>query len=212
MKTAEHALSDEELFMTEILVLFYSRGGATAELARQVCRGVESVEGAVARLRTVAPVKAESEGPAKPVPDSGAPYATLTDLEEADGLLLGSPTRFGNMAAPLKYFLDGTSTLWLSGTLSGKPAAVFTSTQTLHGGQETTLLSMMLPLLHHGMILVGLPYTERSLTETRGGGSPYGASHVAGTTGMPWLTEHEKTLAQALGRRVADLAVRLKRP
>jgi NAD(P)H dehydrogenase (quinone) len=194
---------------TQILVLYYSRSGATAELARQVCRGVESVDGSIAKLRTVAPVRAESEGPAKPVPDSGAPYATLEDLEQADGLVLGSPTRFGNMAAPLKHFLDGTSTLWLSGALSGKPGAVFTSTQTLHGGQETTLLSMMLPLLHHGMILVGLPYTERALSETRGGGSPYGASHVSGTAAMPWLTEHEKSLAQALGRRVADLAVRL---
>jgi NAD(P)H dehydrogenase (quinone) len=198
-----------ELFMIEILVLFYSHSGATAELARHVCRGVESVEGAMARLRTVAPVRAESEAQARPVPDSGAPYATLKDLEEVDGLVLGSPTRFGNMAAPLKYFLDGTSTLWLSGALSGKPAAVFTSTQTLHGGQETTLLSMMLPLLHHGMILVGLPYAERALSETRGGGSPYGASHVSGSAATPWLTDHEKTLAQALGRRVAALALRL---
>ena len=193
--------------MAEILVLYYSRSGATAELARQVCRGVESVAGASARLRTVPPVAAESEGPAKPVPASGAPYATLDDLRETQGLLLGSPTRFGNMAAPLKHFLDGTGSLWLSGVLAGKPAGVFTSTQTLHGGQETTLLSMMLPLLHHGMYLVGLPYTERALSETAGGGTPYGASHVAGGGGAAGLTDHEKALAQALGKRVAQLAV-----
>jgi NAD(P)H dehydrogenase (quinone) len=196
--------------MTEILVLYYSRSGATAELARQVCRGIESVAGATAKLRTVAPVTAESEGRAKPVPESGAPYATLKDLEQADGLVLGSPTRFGNMAAPLKHFLESTSGLWVTGALAGKPAAVFTSTQTLHGGQEATLLSMMLPLLHHGMYLVGLPYSERALTETESGGSPYGASHVAGSAAAPWLTEHEKVLAQALGRRVAALAVRLR--
>ena len=194
--------------MAEILVLYYSRSGATAELARQACRGVESVPGASARLRTVPAVSAESEGPAKPVPPSGAPYATLDDLRETDGLMLGSPTRFGNMAAPLKHFLDGTGSLWLSGALAGKPAAVFTSTQTLHGGQETTLLSMMLPLLHHGMVLVGLPYTERALSETHSGGTPYGASHVSGAAAAA-LTDHEKALAQALGRRVAHLAVRL---
>jgi len=195
--------------MTEILVLYYSRSGATAELARQVCRGVESVGSARARLRTVPPVSAESESPAKPVPASGPPYATLDDLLDTPGLVLGSPTRFGNMAAPLKHFLDGTGTLWLSGGLAGKPAAVFTSTQTLHGGQETTLISMMLPLLHHGMYLVGLPYTERALNETRSGGTPYGASHVGSGAGMAVLTEDEKFLAQALGRRVAALAVRL---
>jgi NAD(P)H dehydrogenase (quinone) len=195
--------------MAEILVLYYSRSGATAELARQVCRGVEGVAGASARLRTVPPVYAEDTGPAKPVPASGAPYATLDDLYETHGLVLGSPTRFGNMAAPLKYFLDGTGSLWLSGVLAGKPAAVFTSTQTMHGGQETTLLSMMLPLLHHGMYLVGLPYTERALNETRGGGTPYGASHVGGPGAVPALTDHEKSLAQALGKRVASLAVQL---
>src|SRR5215472_14855885 len=195
--------------MSEILVIYYSRGGATAELARHVCRGVESVPGASARLRTVPPVAAASEGPPRAVPASGPPYATLDDLRETAGLVLGSPTRFGNMAAPLKYFLDGTSSLWLTGALAGKPAGVFTSTQTLHGGQETTLLSMMLPLLHHGMYLVGLPYTESALNETRSGGSPYGASHVSGSAATPWLTDHEKTLAQALGRRVASLALRL---
>jgi NAD(P)H dehydrogenase (quinone) len=199
-----------EGFMTEILVLYYSRKGSTAELARQVCRGVEGVPGAVAKLRTVPPVAAESEGPAKPVPNTGPPYVSLEDLRQADGLVLGSPTRFGNMAAPLKYFLDCTSSLWVSGALAGKPAGVFTSTQTLHGGQEATLLSMMLPLLHHGMYLVGLPYTERSLNETSAGGTPYGASHVSGALDDSSLTDHERSLAQALGRRVAALAVRLQ--
>jgi NAD(P)H dehydrogenase (quinone) len=195
--------------MTEILVLYYSRNGATAELARQACRGVESVAGAAAKLRTVPPVSAESERPPKLVPAAGAPYVTLEDLRNAQGLLLGSPTRFGNMAAPLKYFLDSTSSLWVSGALAGKPAGVFTSTQTLHGGQEATLISMMLPLLHHGMYLVGLPYTERALHQTRSGGTPYGASHVAGSQEEPALTEDERALAQALGRRVATLAVLL---
>jgi NAD(P)H dehydrogenase (quinone) len=195
--------------MAEILVLYYSRSGATAELARQVCRGIEAVAGARARLRTVPAVSAESEEAARPVPLTGPPYATLEDLKETQGLVLGSPTRFGNMAAPLKYFLDGTAALWLAGALAGKPAGVFTSTQTMHGGQETTLLSMMLPLLHHGMYLVGLPYTERALNETQRGGSPYGASHVSGGAAQPALHEDEKTLAQALGRRVAELAVRL---
>lgn len=195
--------------MSEILVLYYSRNGATAELARQVCRGIESVAGVAARLRTVPPVSAESEGPAKRVPDSGAPYATLADLRETQGLVLGSPTRFGNMAAPLKYFLDGTSSLWLDGGLAGKPAGVFTSTQTQHGGQETTLISMMLPLIHHGMYLVGIPYTEAALTTTRTGGSPYGASHISGHDAGARLSDDEKHLAQVLGRRVAELAERL---
>ena len=195
--------------MSEILVLYYSRGGATAELARHVCRGVESVAGASARLRTVPPVAAASEAAPRAVPASGPPYATLDDLLEAAGLVLGSPTRFGNMAAPLKYFLDGTSSLWLTGALAGKPAGVFTSTQTLHGGQETTLVSMMLPLLHHGMYLVGLPYTERALNETASGGTPYGASHVGRSERSPSLTAEEQSLAQALGRRVATLAVQL---
>ncbi len=198
-----------EAAMTEILVLYYSRNGATAELARQACRGIESVTGAAAKLRTVAPVSAENDRPAKLLPMTGAPYATLEDLRSAQGLLLGSPTRFGNMAAPLKYFLDSTSSLWVSGALAGKPAGVFTSTQTLHGGQEATLLSMMLPLLHHGMYLVGLPYTERALHQTRSGGTPYGASHVAGSQDEPALTDDERALAQALGKRVASLAVLL---
>jgi len=195
--------------MSEILVLYYSLGGATAELARHVCRGVESVPGASARLRTVPPVAAASEAPPRAVPASGPPYATLEDLKQTAGLVLGSPTRFGNMAAPLKYFLDGTSSLWLTGALAGKPAGVFTSTQTLHGGQETTLVSMMLPLLHHGMYLVGLPYTERALNETTSGGTPYGASHVGRSEQAPMLTAEEQSLAQALGRRVAQLAVQL---
>jgi len=194
--------------MAEILVIYYSRSGATAQLARHACRGIESVPGASATLRTVPAVSASSEAAPQPVPDQGPAYATLAELRRADGLLLGSPTRFGNMAAPLKYFLDATSALWLDGALSGKPAGVFTSTQTMHGGQESTLLSMMLPLLHHGMLLVGLPYTELALNSTRSGGTPYGASHVAGV--QPDLTEEERVLTQALGRRVAALAVTLK--
>ena len=195
--------------MAEILVLFYSRKGSTAELARQVCRGVESVSGAHARLRTVPPVVTIIDQPQPAVPAEGPPYATHDDLRECDGLLLGSPTRFGNMAAPLKHFLDGTSSLWVGGALANKPAGVFTSTQTMHGGQETTLVSMMLPLIHHGMILVGLPYTEAALNHTTTGGSPYGASHVALGETQPRLSDEEKTLAQLLGRRVAELAVKL---
>jgi NAD(P)H dehydrogenase (quinone) len=197
--------------MTEVLVIYYSRSGATAELARQVCRGVESVSGARATLRTVPALTAGNEAaPPKAVPDQGPPYATLEDLRRTDALMLGSPTRFGNMAAPLKYFLDGSSALWLEGALAGKPAAVFTSTHTMHGGQESTLLSMMLPLLHHGMYLVGLPYTEPALRSTRSGGTPYGASHVESV--QQELTDEERLLAQALGRRVAELAVTLNRP
>jgi NAD(P)H dehydrogenase (quinone) len=198
--------------MNEILVLYYSRQGSTAALARQVCRGVESVAGLRARLRTVPPVAATIERLDPAVPDAGAPYAVHEDLVECCGLILGSPTRFGNMAAPLKFFLDGTSALWMSGALVGKPAGVFTSTQTMHGGQETTLLSMMLPLLHHGMYLVGLPYTEPALSDTRGGGSPYGASHVAGASRNGELAESESVLARALGARVAALAGRLLKP
>lgn len=196
--------------MSEILVVFYSRKGSTAELARQVCRGIESVSGARARLRTVPPVVTTIDQPQPSVPVDGPPYATHDDLRECAGLILGSPTRFGNMAAPLKHFLDGTSALWVTGVLANKPAAVFTSTQTMHGGQETTLLSMMLPLLHHGMYIVGLPYTEAALNHTATGGSPYGASHVAGTEAQPRLSDDEKTLAQLLGRRVAEVAVKLR--
>jgi NAD(P)H dehydrogenase (quinone) len=196
--------------VTEILVLFYSRKGSTAELARQVCRGVESVAGARARLRTVPAVATVIEAPQPAVPAEGPPYATHDDLRECDGLVMGSPTRFGNMAAPLKFFLDGTSALWVGGALAGKPAGVFTSTQTIHGGQETTLLSMMMPLLHHGMYIVGIPYTEAALSTTRAGGSPYGASHFAGDDTQPRLTDDERTLAVLLGRRVAELAVKLR--
>jgi NAD(P)H dehydrogenase (quinone) len=196
--------------MNEILVLYYSRQGSTAALARQVCRGVETVPGMQARLRTVAPVTASTERLDPSVPNEGPPYATHDDLVQCCGLVLGSPTRFGNMAAPVKFFLDGTSALWLSGALVGKPAGVFTSTQTLHGGQESTLLSMMIPLLHHGMYLVGLPYSERGLTDTRSGGTPYGASHVASVSGHGELSETERELARALGTRVAALSRRLQ--
>jgi NAD(P)H dehydrogenase (quinone) len=197
--------------MNEILVLYYSRQGSTAALARQVCRGIESVAGMAARLRTVPAVATTLQHIEPAVPEEGAPFATHQDLADCHGLVLGSPTRFGNMAAPLKFFLDGSSALWLSGALAGKPAAVFTSTQTLHGGQETTLLSMMLPLLHHGMYLVGLPYSERGLTQTRGGGTPYGAGHVADISGAGELSDMERELARALGARVAALARRLSR-
>jgi NAD(P)H dehydrogenase (quinone) len=196
--------------MNEILVLYYSRQGSTAALARQVSRGIESVPGMLARLRTVAPVSATTERLDPAVPDEGPPYATHEDLVQCCGLVLGSPTRFGNMAAPVKFFLDGTSALWISGALAGKPAGVFTSTQTLHGGQEATLISMMIPLLHHGMYLVGLPYSERGLTDTRSGGTPYGASHVAAMSGHGALSESERELARALGARVATLAARLR--
>ncbi len=196
--------------MNEILVLYYSRQGSTAALARQICRGVERVHGMQARLRTVAPVTASTERLDPPVPSEGPPYATHDDLLQCCGLVLGSPTRFGNMAAPVKFFLDGTSALWISGALVGKPAGVFTSTQTLHGGQESTLLSMMIPLLHHGMYLVGLPYSERGLTDTRSGGTPYGASHVACVSGHGELSELEAELARALGTRVAALAEHLQ--
>jgi NAD(P)H dehydrogenase (quinone) len=193
------------------LVLYYSRKGATATMARQIARGVEAA-GAVARLRTVPPVSTECEAVAPAVPEKGAPYAELRDLSECAGLILGSPTRFGNMAAPLKYFLDGSAGLWLSGAMVGKPAAVFTSTNSMHGGQESTLLTMMLPLLHHGMLLVGLPFTLPELTSTRSGGTPYGASHVASTASdVPALTREEIALCEALGRRVAETAIRLAR-
>ena len=198
--------------MNEILVLYYSRQGSTAALARHISRGVASVAGMHARLRTVPPVSAAIERPLPSVPDAGPPYATREDLSECCGLILGSPTRFGNMAAPLKFFLDGTSAEWLSGALVGKPAAVFTSSQTLHGGQESTLLSMMLPLLHHGMYLVGLPFSERGLHDTRGGGTPYGASHVVEHSGHGELSDAERDLAQALGARVAALAACLRAP
>lgn len=196
--------------MAEILVLYYSRHGATAEMARYISRGVEEVDGATARLRTVPPVSALSEAVADEIPPSGPPYADHADLRACDGLILGSPTRFGNMAAALKYFIDSTSDVWLSGDLAGKPAAVFTSTSSLHGGQETTLLSMLLPLLHHGMLVCGLPYAETDLMHTTTGGTPYGASHLAGADNRKPLSEEEKRLCLALGRRVAEFAVRLQ--
>jgi len=193
----------------EVLVLYYSRHGAVREMAHLVARGIEQVPDVKARLRTVPQVSTTTSATAPLVPHDGPPYAELADLAECNGLALGSPTRFGNMAAPLKHFLDGTSALWLDGTLSGKPAAVFTSTSTLHGGQETTLLSMMLPLLHHGMLIVGLPYTEPDLVATQSGGTPYGASHTAGLANDSPLTEHEKRLCLALGRRLATIARKL---
>lgn len=194
--------------MNDILVLYYSRTGKVAQLARLIARGVEET-GARARLRSVPPVAPVTESSAPPEPEDGAPYATREDLRDCAGLVLGSPTRFGNMAAPLKYFLDATAAEWASGALVGKPAGVFTSTSTMHGGQETTLLSMMLPLLHHGMLIVGIPYTEAALNNTLGGGSPYGASHVAGVAGDNAISDHERTLARALGRRVAATALQL---
>jgi NAD(P)H dehydrogenase (quinone) len=193
-----------------ILVLYYSRHGATADMARNIARGVGEIAGMEARLRTVPPVSTVCEATADSVPPSGAPYAELDDLRHCAGLALGSPTRFGNMAAPLKYFLEGTGPLWLSGALAGKPAGVFTSTSSLHGGQETTLISMMLPLLHHGMLLLGLPYAETDLFHTTAGGTPYGPSHLAGTNSDLPLTEAERRLCQALGRRLAQTAAALK--
>ncbi len=195
--------------MNDILVLYYSRSGKVDQLAHIVAHGIEQVPGARARIRTVPAVSPVNEQTEPAVPTSGAPYCALDDLEECAGLALGSPTRFGNMAAPLKYFLDSTGALWLRGALAGKPAAVFTSTATWHGGQESTLLSMMLPLLHHGMILLGLPYTEPALSSTRSGGSPYGASHVAGGDNEHAISEEERILCLALGKRLAQVALRL---
>ena len=195
--------------MPEILVLYYSRGGSVARLARQIARGIGEVEGVTARIRTVPPVAAVTQAAAPPVPEDGAPYVEARDLAECAGLALGSPTRFGNMAAPVKYWLDGLVGEWTSGTLVGKPAAVFTSTATMHGGQESTLLTMMVPLLHHGCVLMGIPYTEPALSTTRSGGTPYGASHVAGGSDDPQLTDEEAQLARALGRRLAALVAKV---
>ncbi|WP_374347430.1 NAD(P)H:quinone oxidoreductase [Chitinimonas sp.] len=198
--------------MLDILILYYSRHGATRQLAQLIARGVESVPGCSARLRTVPAVSTVVEASAPSVPDAGAPYVELADLAQCAGLALGSPTRFGNMAAPLKYFLDTTSNDWLAGNLIGKPACVFTSTSSQHGGNESTLLSMMLPLLHHGMAIIGLPYSEPALSHTSGGGSPYGASHIAGADGRRPIDEHEKALAIAMGKRLAETALKLARP
>ena len=194
--------------MNDVLVLFYSQQGSTAEIANLIARGIE-LAGASARLRTVPRVAPETARAASAVPPHGAPYAELRDLEECAGLALGSPTRFGNMAAPMKYFWDSTGALWLKGALAGKPATVFTSTASLHGGQETTLLSMMLPLLHHGMLIIGLPYTTPELLATTSGGTPYGASHHAGAASDLPVSEHEKKLCLALGRRLAETAQKL---
>lgn len=195
--------------MPEILVLYYSRGGSVARLARQVARGIGEVDGISARLRTVPPVTAVTRAAAPPVPDDGAPYVEPHDLDECAGLAIGSPTRFGNMAAPLKHWFDGLGAQWASGTLVGKPAAVFTSTATMHGGQESTLLTMQVPLLHHGCLLLGIPYTESRLSSTRSGGTPYGASHVAGSDDDPQLSDDEAALARALGRRLATITAKL---
>jgi|TARA_R110002096_G_scaffold379_5_gene2308 NAD(P)H dehydrogenase (quinone) len=192
-----------------VLILFYSRHGATAQMANLIARGVEKVDGVEAVIRTVPAISTVCEASEDVVPADGAMYANLEDLKNCDGLVLGSPTRFGNMAAPLKYFLDGSSSLWLSGALIGKPAAVFTSTSSLHGGQETTLTSMMLPLLHHGMLIAGLPYSENSLLTTTGGGTPYGASHLAGVDNARKIDSQEAELCVALGSRVATLAKQL---
>ena len=194
--------------MPEILVLYYSHHGATREMAQVIARGVEQA-GATARLRTVPRVSTVAEASEPDIPHEGAPYAELRDLEECAGLALGSPTRFGNMAAPMKYFWDGTASLWLKGALAGKPAAVFTSTASLHGGQETTLISMMLPLLHHGMLIVGLPYSAPELLTTATGGTPYGPSHHAGAASDLPVSEHERKLCIALGKRLAEITLKL---
>jgi NAD(P)H dehydrogenase (quinone) len=196
--------------MAQILVLYYSVGGSVRRMAELVGEGVERVPGAQARLRTVPKVAAITQTAAPAVPPDGAPYCELQDLESCAGLALGSPTRFGNMAAPLKHFLDGTSALWLKGALAGKPACVFTSTASMHGGQETTLLSMMLPLLHHGMVIVGTPYTQAELNATRTGGTPYGLSHFAGVADDQPVSDAERTLCIAQGRRLAEISLKLK--
>lgn len=197
--------------MLDLLVLYYSRSGATKKLAEAIAEGIERVDGTSARLRTVPAISTVAEATEPDIPASGPPYVELRDLEECAGLALGSPTRFGNMAAQLKYFLDGTGALWLSGALAGKPACVFTSTGSMHGGQETTLISMMMPLLHHGMLIVGLPYTEPDLMSTRSGGTPYGASHASASGSETALTAVEHRLAVALGLRLARIALRLAR-
>jgi len=196
--------------VAEILVLYYSAGGAVRRMAELVAEGVERVPGAAARLRTVPKVSAVTQPVQPAIPEQGAPYCELRDLEECAGLALGSPGYFGNMAAPLKHFLDGTVALWLKGTLAGKPASVFTSTGSLHGGHETTLVAMMLPLLHHGMLIVGMPYTQAELGATRSGGTPYGPSHFAGVADDQPVTETERALCIAQGRRLADIALKLR--
>ena len=196
--------------MIEVLVLYYSRHGATAQLAREIAQGIDSVKGVSARIRTVPAVSANTEATESDVPEQGPPYAEPADLKECAGLAMGSPTRFGNMAAPMKYFLDGTVGTWLAGDLINKPFCVFTSTGSLHGGQETTLTSMALPLIHHGMLWLGIPYSEQALNDTRTGGTPYGVTHWAGGQGQHPISEHEKTLARAQGARLAKAALALQ--
>ena len=195
--------------MNEILVLYYSQGGAVHSMAQLIARGVESVAGAKARIRTVPKVSSNCEATEADIPETGDPYVELQDLEQCAGLALGSPTRFGNMAAPMKYFLDGTSGLWLKGALINKPACVFTSSGSMHGGNETTLLTMMLPLMHHGMVIVGLPYSEPALSSTTSGGTPYGASHIGGAMDDKPISDDEKKLCIALGKRLAETALKL---
>jgi len=195
--------------MPYVLVLYYSLNGSVARMAEQIARGVETVDGIEARIRTVPKVSTNCEATEDTIPASGPPYATIDDLKHCSGLMLGSPTRFGNMAAPLKYFLDGTSSLWLSGALSGKPAGVFSSTASMHGGQETTLMTMMLPLLHHGMLMMGLPYTESDLVSTASGGTPYGPTHVSGMDDKLPLSDEEQRLCQAMGKRLAEVGLKL---
>ncbi len=195
--------------MTKILVLYYSRYGSVKQMAQYIARGIESIPGCEAVLRTVPPVAPKTEIAEPPVPESGAPYATLDDLKNCSGLALGSPTRFGNMAAPMKHFIDTCSSLWLSGALVNKPATVFSSTSSMHGGQETTLLSMMLPLFHLGFMLLGIPYTEKDLNTTQSGGTPYGATHVAGHDGKNSISDEEQRLCLALGKRLAEITLRL---
>ena len=196
--------------MSDVLVLYYSRYGATEALAREVCRGVDSVKGMAARLRTVPPVSAVSEATENEIPDAGPPYVSSTDLEECAGIVMGSPTRFGNMSSALKYFIDSTGADWMKGSLIGKPAGVFTSTSSLHGGSETTLLTMAIPLLHHGMLYVGLPYSEEELSTTTTGGSLYGATHVTWGKNPDLLADEEKVIAAKLGKRVAEIAAKLE--
>jgi NAD(P)H dehydrogenase (quinone) len=196
--------------MIEVLVLYYSRHGATAQLAREIAQGIDSVKGVSARIRTVPAVSANTEATESDIPEQGPPYAEPADLKECAGLAMGSPTRFGNMAAPMKYFLDGTVGTWLAGDLINKPFCVFTSTGSLHGGQETTLTSMALPLIHHGMLWLGIPYSEQALNDTRTGGTPYGVTHWAGGQGQHPISEHEKTLARVQGARLAKAALALQ--
>jgi NAD(P)H dehydrogenase (quinone) len=196
--------------MSYVLVLYYSRNGAVKQLAQYIARGIESIDGMEARIRTVPAVSPNTETTEPAVPESGAPYATLDDLKNCSGLALGSPTRFGNMAAPVKYFLDTASSLWLSGSLVNKPAAVFSSTSTMHGGQESTLITMMLPLFHLGFVVLGIPYTEPDLNTTQSGGTPYGATHFAGANGKQPVTEEEQRLCFALGKRLAEMAKKLE--